>query len=183
MTLDFLKMSKRKHMANGLQVLKKPKLSADIIPQSANHDRSNEISIPFSKNGKPLKGKYESRPRFTGGPYRYKYSLVVRPNGLKHTDSYGKAVGIWFNPLPSDADDDLLWPAKIKMQLSILKAESEEKVLTIPMQEYEWEHYWTKSEYPAFNFDLKTLQHAIIQQKGCVSHDGQLTIHIEENTV
>ena len=178
---NFPRMSKRKRAANGFQDLKKPKLTDTIIPP-VERINAQLISIPYcSKNGKPSEVKYESQPRFT--TEEYKYSIVVRPNGLKHTDSYGEAVGIWFNPLPSDADDNLLWPAKIKMQLSLLKSESKEKILKIPMKEYKWERYWTKSQYPAFNFDFKTLQHSAIQREGCVDSDGFLTILIEEGAV
>ena len=150
--------------------------------------QQSEVKVPyFNQDGKIADLKYESKPRFTTvKPHHYKYSLVVRPNGHRYSESYETTVAIWLRALPSDSDDDLPWPATVKMQLSLLRfnkaasCASKEKAVTIPMQEYSWERHWTQSQYPAFYFNLEAFQHSSVEQE-CVDNEGWITFAIDES--
>ena len=96
---------------------------------------------------------------------RYKYNLVVRPNGLQFADGYKEASAIWLNPLPSDHDDTLPWPAKVDLSIKIGN-------LSIPKQTYTWKRCETRSHYPAFNFDLTKFKHEVVEDPNSKSIVG-----------
>lgn len=106
----------------------------------------------------------------------YKYTLVVRPNGLKYAEGYGSAVGVWLNPICGNKDDLLVWPAEVQLSLKIEKGVGSD--IVIAMTSCEWEQCETTCPYPAFYFDLTTFTHAAIETE-CVI-DGVLTILIDE---
>lgn len=141
-------------------------------------DQPRKIKVPFCKDGEVLKDRWESKPRFmVVGPH-YRYSLVVRPNGLRCTDGYGKAIGIWFRPLPSLApsNDD----AKVKLSISIL-SKSGNTMLTTDEKDFEWDEEQTMSPYPASKFDLMAFKHSEVEQKNCIDDEGRVTVIINEH--
>ena len=141
-------------------------------------NQSREIEVPYREDGKVINNSWESKPRFiTATSPHYKYSLVVRPNGLRCTDGYGKAIGIWFRPLPSN---DTTWPAKVKLSISILDRGGN-VVLTTDQKDFEWVEEQTMSPYPTSKFDLMAFKHCEVEQKNCVDNEGSVTIILNEH--
>ena len=141
-------------------------------------NQPREIKVPYCEDGKVINDRWESRPRFSivTSPH-YRYSLVVRPNGLRFTDGYGKAIGIWFRPLPSN---DAIWPAKVRLSISILDR-GRNVVLTTDQQDFEWVEEQTMSPYSTSKFDLMAFKHCEVEQKNCVDDEGSVTIIINEH--
>ena len=153
----------------------------DGITELEEEQHARAVEIPGYTRLKECDKRWESEARFTRD--LYKYSLIVRPNGLKYTKGYGKCIGIWFRPLPSDHDDELEWPARVTFTVTVKSfgIDSDlEKSLTIPKQEYTWKREATKFRYPAFNFDLTILCHTLIENSQCIV-DDKLTIDIHEH--
>ena len=126
--------------------------------------------------------RWESEPHFIS--QHYKYSLIVRPNGLVYNEGYGDCIGIWFRPLPGDKDDSLVWPAQINLSLTVKsfaenssKYEAELKI----SKKCTWDRHATKFRYPAFHFGLTAIKNATIEEARCVV-EGVLTIVIQEET-
>ena len=141
-------------------------------------NQPREIKVPYCEDGKVINDSWESKPRFiTATSPHYKYSLVVRPNGLRCTDGYGKAIGIWFRPLPSN---DATWPAKVKLSISILDRGGN-VVFTTDQKDFEWVEEQTMSPYPTSKFDLMAFKHCEVEQKNCVDDEGGVTIIINEH--
>lgn len=137
--------------------------------------RKLKVKVPYySKEKKILDDIWESDP-LTIASYRYK--LVVRPKGLKYTTGYGKAVGMWFRPLPCH----LLKPAKVKISIGVLKSDGKEVMTVIKEKEYEWDEEDTRSDYPAFNFDLDTFRHSYVEEKCEMDSAGCITVIINEH--
>lgn len=109
-------------------------------------------------------GLKESDSRWVSNPRStlagYKYSLIVRPNGLRYAEGYGRCLGAWINPIPGDHDNELPWPAKVKMSLQVKGSYDK---LVIPMQEYTWGKFDTKCHCPAFHFKLDAIEHSAIE--------------------
>lgn len=134
-----------------------------------------EFCVPDYYKLKGSDKRWVSKPRLTSAGY--KYSLIVRPNGLRHTEGYGKCLGAWFNPMPGDK---MCWPATVKMSLKIKSIASVSSDLVIPMEEYTWDRSETKCRYPAFCFDLNKLQHCDIEETCVEKGDEKITMIIEE---
>ena len=177
-----IKLSQDHHSLTELDCSSVPKesfKSGDEIIASLDN-KKNSIEIPQYSKLKAEDKRWESRPHFTLEGYKYK--LIVRPNGLKYNEGYGQCIGIWFRPLPSDKDDFLLWPAKVKFSLRIESTYSAfEKDLTIPMKNYTWGRHTTNFRYPAFNFSLSAIKHSTIEEAQCLDKKkDKLYIIIEE---
>lgn len=134
----------------------------------------HRIEVPNYWGLKEGNKRWASKPLFTDAGYKFR--LVVIPNGLKYTEGYGKCVGVWLDPLCGDMDDELSWPAKVEMSLRI---QSTKEDIAIPMREYSWERSETKCRYPAFNFDLTTFAHDLVETPQCCSN-GNISMIIEE---
>lgn len=141
--------------------------------------RSGPIQVVVKQDYWKLKAadkRWVSEALFTPGGH--KYSLIVRPNGLKYAKGYGSCVGIWLNPLRGDKDETLTWPARVRMSLRVLSGGlSDYTNLTIPMKEYTWKKYETKFRYPAFNFDLTAIKHEAVEssESKCLT-DQRITL-------
>lgn len=151
--------------ANQLQ----EKLTNGVVVEKSVEDQELSISeatyeidiTDFSKL-KKSDSKHVSDPHFTSGCH--KYCLIFRPNGLKYTKWHGKVVGIWLQPLPTDKDKTLSWPAKPLLSLAVKGTG-----LKIPFQEVTWERCQTQARYPVFNFDLGYFDHDKIGDKESVT--------------
>ncbi len=145
-------------------------------------DKFITLEIPDYMKLKAEDRRWESEPNYTYEGYKYK--LIVRPNGLKYNEGYGKCIGIWFRPIPSDLDAMQTWPAKVKFSITVQSFSENsahfDKDLRIPMQEYTWEKHTTLFRYPAFNFGLSAIKHSTIEKAQCIVED-KLLLTIEEN--
>lgn len=141
--------------------------------------RSQEIKVLYRKDDKILDDKSETKPQLMKTCH-HRYSLVVRPNGLQYTAGYGKAMGVWFRPLPSDNDAKLSWPARAKISISILNTSGREVITTPIVEDAEWDEEQTTSPYPAFKFNLTALQHSEVAKSDCVDIEGYVTVVVNE---
>lgn len=169
-------------VAEAMSLVSEDSIFLEAIGQFLNSVEADRfIEIPDYLNLKLKNKKWESPPlRTIEG---YKYSLVVRPNGLKYTESYNKCVGIWLKPMSSDDDDDLEWPAKVRMGLTVKDFSSDGDLgsadgLTIAMAEYTWQREDTHSRYPISGFPA-TITHSAVEKAKCIE-DGTLYILIDE---
>lgn len=155
-------------------------LSIPHVPELISQQQDCVIEIPGYTKLKEEDRRWESKPRFTH--QGYKYSLIVRPNGLKYNEGYGECIGIWLKALPSDRDEELGWPARVKLSLRVKSFSSSseyEKDLTIAMKEYSWEQHATKFRYPAFNFGLTAIKNGTVERAQCVFNDTLTIIVLE----
>lgn len=150
-------------------------------------ERDQLIEIPNYTYLKSKKKRWESPPLRTIQGYRY--TLVFRPNGLKFTEGYNECIGVWLKPMPSEADDGLEWPARVKMALRVKSFTSDsdsegDENLVIPMKEYTWKKEDTNSRYPVFAFP-STIKHTAVEKEEakCVVDDGTLYIVVEEEEI
>lgn len=139
------------------------------------HFSSQQVKVQNYWSLKEGNKQWVSKPRFTTAGY--KYCLVVMPNGLKHAEGYGESVGVWLNPMRGDKDDQLDWPAEVWMSLRI-QSSKKDMELEIPKMKYSWARSETKHRYPAFNFDLTTFTHDVVESQ-CLSN-GNFFIIIDE---
>ena len=153
-----------------------------LLFEDDQHIKMQHIEVPNYKDLKAKSKKWESPPLSTKIGYRF--TLVVRPNGLKYTKSYNKSIGVWLKPMPSERDDLFEWPARVRMALRVEDFSSDgnsecDKGLVIPMEEYSWKRDTTNSRYPVFGFPA-TIKHSAVEEAKAVV-DGTLYIVIEED--
>lgn len=155
---------------------------SEVIEAALSTLKSDQhIEIPNYPDLKSKNKKWESPPLRTNGGYRY--TLVVRPNGLKFTEGYNECIGIWLKPMPGEDDDELDWPARVKMALRVKNFTSDgdsegDANLLVPMDKYTWQRGDTKSRYPVFRFPA-TIKHTAVEKAKCVV-ERTLYIVVEE---
>ena len=135
-----------------------------------------EIEILDFYRLKLSNGVWESKPLHTSK--HYKYVLIVRPNGLKYTESFKNSIGVWLKPVPSDRDQELDFPAKVMLGLRVDSPGNtgEEKGLSITRTLCEWDLEDTRSRYPVCAFE-PTITHRALEK---IDFGENLKLLIEE---
>jgi hypothetical protein len=124
-------------------------------------EEEKEVVIKDRQSNKEV---WESEPLYT---CLFKYILIIRPYGLKHTKSFNKAIGIWLKPLPSDFDDELDFPAKVTLAFRVLTDATVDGLSVAPTT-CSWDREDTHSRYPVVAFAPTITHSAVLQAIGSV---------------
>ena len=146
------------------------------------HDylEQQRIELPNYLDLKSNNAMWESPPLYTREGF--KYILIIRPNGLKYTDSHNTAVGIWLKPVASDHDEPSKFPAKVKLGLRVGfgpdASSGDDEGLKIDPTDCSWKIEDTHSRYPVIAFK-PTITHEALEKANCFV-DENLILLIEE---
>jgi hypothetical protein len=135
-----------------------------------------EINIQHYGDLKSSNGVWES-PALCSREH-FRYSLIFQPNGLKHTKSFNKAIGIWLKPLPSDFDDELDFPAKVTLAFRVLTDATVDGLSVTPTT-CSWDREDTHSRYPVVAF-APTITHSAIEKAYSFEGGDVLRIAVKE---